>query len=217
MRYAAAVEEAVSGRLAPTDQLHGMIGRDMPHLALRRQGYICDARQSPGQCAGGAGIRRIAGPWRKFTAGPRQRFVANPGMDGSSARRRGNGARPHRRSDPSGRRLRGFLARRRGRSGGKDFVSRPDETTGTGLVAIRLSWPSPGLHAAELLRLVRARGLAGELYWAVLYPIHVLIFRGMVKAIARQSEDNFRLTGRCLSEKLRKREGVWRSLGTGPA
>ena len=36
------------------------------------------------------------------------------------------------------------------------------------------------------------RGLAGELYWAVLYPIHVLIFRGMVRAIARQSEDNFR-------------------------
>ena len=37
------------------------------------------------------------------------------------------------------------------------------------------------------------RGLAGELYWALLYPIHVLIFRGMVRAIARQSEDKFRL------------------------
>jgi hypothetical protein len=37
------------------------------------------------------------------------------------------------------------------------------------------------------------RGLAGELYWGLLYPIHVLIFRGMVKAIARQSEDRFRL------------------------
>lgn len=36
-------------------------------------------------------------------------------------------------------------------------------------------------------------GLAGELYWGLLYPIHVLIFRGMVKAIARKSEDDFRL------------------------
>ena len=37
------------------------------------------------------------------------------------------------------------------------------------------------------------RGLAGEMYWGLLYPIHVLIFRGMVRAIARKSEDNFRL------------------------
>ena len=37
------------------------------------------------------------------------------------------------------------------------------------------------------------RGLVGEVYWSVLYPIHVLIFRGMVRAIARQSEDKFRL------------------------
>jgi hypothetical protein len=39
------------------------------------------------------------------------------------------------------------------------------------------------------------RGLAGELYWWVLYPIHVLIFRGMARAIARKSEDSFRLRG----------------------
>jgi hypothetical protein len=37
------------------------------------------------------------------------------------------------------------------------------------------------------------RGLAGETYWGLLYPIHVLIFRGMVRAIARKSEDKFRL------------------------
>jgi hypothetical protein len=32
------------------------------------------------------------------------------------------------------------------------------------------------------------RGLAGELYWWVLYPIHRLIFRGMVAVIKRQAE-----------------------------
>jgi uncharacterized protein YbjT (DUF2867 family) len=37
------------------------------------------------------------------------------------------------------------------------------------------------------------RGLAGEAYWWLLYPIHSLIFRGMLRAIQRQSEDSFRL------------------------
>ena len=34
-------------------------------------------------------------------------------------------------------------------------------------------------------------GLAGEFYWVLLYPVHVLIFRGMVRAIARRSESSF--------------------------
>lgn len=32
------------------------------------------------------------------------------------------------------------------------------------------------------------RGLPGELYWWVLYPVHVAIFRGMVRGIAREAE-----------------------------
>ena len=32
------------------------------------------------------------------------------------------------------------------------------------------------------------RGLTGFLYWWVLYPVHVLIFRGMLKSIASRSE-----------------------------
>ena len=31
------------------------------------------------------------------------------------------------------------------------------------------------------------RGLLGELYWWVLYPIHILIFRGMVQAVCREA------------------------------
>ena len=34
------------------------------------------------------------------------------------------------------------------------------------------------------------RGLLGELYWWALYPIHVLIFRGMVQAICRKAARN---------------------------
>ncbi len=36
------------------------------------------------------------------------------------------------------------------------------------------------------------RGIAGEIYWWLLYPIHVLISQGLVKAIQNQSEHNFR-------------------------
>ena len=31
------------------------------------------------------------------------------------------------------------------------------------------------------------RGLFGELYWWILYPIHVMIFRGMVEAICKKA------------------------------
>jgi uncharacterized protein DUF2867 len=36
------------------------------------------------------------------------------------------------------------------------------------------------------------RGLAGDIYWWLLYPIHYLIFQGMVRAIQTRSEDTFR-------------------------
>jgi hypothetical protein len=34
------------------------------------------------------------------------------------------------------------------------------------------------------------RGLLGELYWWILYPIHVMIFRGMVEAICKKASHN---------------------------
>ena len=36
--------------------------------------------------------------------------------------------------------------------------------------------------------LFEPRGLAGTLYWYLLYPVHRLIFRDMVRAIAREAE-----------------------------
>ena len=32
------------------------------------------------------------------------------------------------------------------------------------------------------------KGLLGQLYWYVLYPIHIVIFQGMIKAIAHKAE-----------------------------
>ncbi len=45
------------------------------------------------------------------------------------------------------------------------------------------------------------RGLMGELYWWVLYPIHILIFRGMVRAICTRARPN--VTSLRPTEKVR--------------
>ena len=34
------------------------------------------------------------------------------------------------------------------------------------------------------------RGLTGEIYWYVLYPVHALIFSGMLRAIKNHAEQN---------------------------
>ena len=43
------------------------------------------------------------------------------------------------------------------------------------------------------------KGLAGFLYWYLLYPIHGLIFSGMISNIAACAERNARASGRALS------------------
>jgi hypothetical protein len=34
------------------------------------------------------------------------------------------------------------------------------------------------------------RGLTGEIYWYVLYPVHAVIFSGMLRAIKNHAEQN---------------------------
>jgi hypothetical protein len=36
---------------------------------------------------------------------------------------------------------------------------------------------------------IEPRGLSGELYWWVLYPVHILIFRGVVQAVCAMAAD----------------------------
>jgi uncharacterized protein YbjT (DUF2867 family) len=47
-----------------------------------------------------------------------------------------------------------------------------------------------GPYMSRLIQTARyyPRGLTGYLYWYVVYPIHVLVFRGMVKAIVKEAE-----------------------------
>jgi len=53
----------------------------------------------------------------------------------------------------------------------------------------------PAVSGGTLLRCsawFEPRGIAGEIYWWGLYPVHVMIFRGLVKAIQQRAEVSFR-------------------------
>lgn len=81
-----------------------------------------------------------------------------------------------------------------------DFWCVQDLESGCRLV-LRVEMKLPGCAWLEFLlspqpssrTLVRCcawfapRGLLGELYWWALYPIHILIFRGMVQAVCRKA------------------------------
>jgi uncharacterized protein YbjT (DUF2867 family) len=192
MRYGAAVAEAVSGT-GPDRSIHEMIGRDAPHAALRRQGYICDVRQL------------------HVNAPAAQVFGVLQGLGGKSGWPYANTLWQ----------LRGWMDRliggvgmSGGRTGGATLQAgdgvdfwRVEEIAPGERISFRAEMKLPGRAWLQFALLGESRdrtllscyawfeprGLAGELYWAVLYPIHVLIFRGMVRAIARRSEDKFRL------------------------
>ncbi len=195
--YEAAVEEAASGT-GPDRSVHEMIGHDTPHLALRRQGYICDVRQT------------------QVNAPAAQVFGVLQGLGGKSGWLYANPLWQ----------VRGWIDRRlggvgmsRGRTGGATLRAgdgvdfwRVEEVAAGERISLRAEMKLPGrawlqfaLFAGSRDRTLLScyawfepRGLSGELYWALLYPIHVLIFRGMVKAIARESEDKFRFQATAL-------------------
>lgn len=204
MRYGAAVEEAISGT-GPDESVSEMIGRPAPHVApqlapqlarhvaLRRHGYICDVRQLV------------------VNAPAAQIFSVLEGLGGKSGWPYANLLWQ----------TRGWLDRwlggigmSRGRTGGAtlqvgdgvDFW-RVEEVAPGERISFRAEMKLPGRAWLQFALLAESRdrtrlscyawfeprGLAGEMYWGLLYPIHVLIFRGMVRAIARKAEDNFRL------------------------
>jgi uncharacterized protein YbjT (DUF2867 family) len=191
MRYGAAVEEALR-RTLPDRSVPEMIGPTAPHVALRRQGYICDVRQilvnAPAAQVFGT-LQALGGKsgWPYANILWQARGWLDRGLGG--------------------------VGMSRGRSGGAalqtgDAVDfwRVEEVAIGERITLHAEMKLPG--RAWLQFILRAesrdctrlgcyawfepRGLTGELYWALLYPIHVLIFRGMVRAIARKSEDNFR-------------------------
>jgi uncharacterized protein YbjT (DUF2867 family) len=191
MRYGAAVEQAVG--MSPDRSIHEMIPRDAPHVALRRQGYICDVRQL------------------RVNAPAAQVFGVLQGLGGRQGWPYANALWQLRGWID---RLMGGIGMSRGRTGGATLQTgdgvdfwRVEEISPGERISFRAEMKLPGRAWLQFVLLAESRdctllscyawfeprGLAGELYWSVLYPVHVLIFRGMVGAIARQSENKFRL------------------------
>ncbi len=191
MRYAAAVEAAVSAA-GPAKSVSETIPRSVSHIALRSRGTICDVRQI------------------LVHAPPAQVFGVLHGLGGKVGWLYANllwqirGWLDH---------WLGGVGMSRGRAGENlragdclDFW-RVEEVVPGEKISLHAEMKLPGRAWLQFIlipdsrerTLLRCfawfepRGLAGELYWWVLYPIHVLIFRGMARAIARKSEDRFRL------------------------
>lgn len=190
MGYRAAVELALS-RTGPDKSVHTMIGRSDTHVALRRQGYICDVRQT-----------RIHAPAARVFA-VLQCLGGKPGWLYGNVLWQMRGWLDH---------CLGGVGMSRGRTGGAQLQAgdgvdfwRVEAVVPGEEILLRAEMKLPGRAWLQFILLAESRertllrccawfeprGLAGELYWGLLYPIHVLIFRGMVRAIARKSESGF--------------------------
>jgi hypothetical protein len=189
MSYATAVETVLS-RPVPDESL-AAVPEGVQHRSVRRQGLICDLRQVV------------------VNAPAEQIFAVVESLGGKGGWLYSNFLWQ----------VRGFIdlllggvGMKRGRSGKTlrvgdhvDFWRIEKVMPGESLL-LRAEMKLPGrawlqfalLPAASLGTLLRCcawfepRGIAGEIYWWLLYPIHVLIFHGLVKAIQNQSEHNFR-------------------------
>ena len=185
MGYATALEKTVT-RPLPDDSLRAALPSHSAHVLFRRDGFLCDVRQAVADASpqrvfsiirrlGGANGYLYANPlWR--LRGWLDRCLGGVGMGPSLARAPLN-EKDH-----------------------VDFWYVQDLEAGRRLL-LRAEMKLPGRAWLEFLlcpqpggrTLVRCyawfepRGLLGELYWWVLYPIHILIFRGMVRAVCRRA------------------------------
>jgi hypothetical protein len=169
------------------------MGRAPLHVSIRRQGYICDIRRTL--------VRAPAA----------QVFGVLQNLGGKSGWPYANILW----------RIRGWVDRwlggvgmSLGRTGGESLQAgdgvdfwRVEEVVPGERISLRAEMKLPGRAWLQFILLPESRertllscvawfeprGLAGEVYWGLLYPIHALIFRGMVRAVARKSENNFRI------------------------
>jgi hypothetical protein len=185
MSYEAAIEKTMTRRL-PDDSLTATLPSYPAHVLTRRDGVLCDVRQAVAD------------------ASPNDVFSVIACLGGSDGYLYANCLW----------RIRGWLDRCLGGSGMRhsfnrgplnkndhvDFWYVQDLEVGRRLL-LQAEMNLPGRAWLEFLlspqprgqTLVRCcawfepRGLLGELYWWVLYPAHILIFRGMVQAVCRKA------------------------------
>lgn len=185
--YSEAVRKTLA-RTLPDDSLVQGLPTGPGHFFVRKEGLLCDVRQ---QTAG---------------ASPREVFPVIARLGGANGYLYANSLW----------RIRGWMDSWLGgvgmtralgdsglsKDGRTDFWYVEDFEVSRRLL-LRAEMKLPGRAWLELLlspqadrkTLVRCcawfepRGLLGELYWWVLYPVHILIFRGMVRAICDRAQN----------------------------
>ncbi|MGC1451864.1 MAG: SDR family oxidoreductase [Candidatus Sulfotelmatobacter sp.] len=185
MGYAAAIERTLT-RTLPDDSLRETLPCHPAHVFTRRDGVLCDIRQAVAD------------------ASPKDVFSVITQLGGSNGYLYANSLW----------RIRGWLDQCLGgagmkRSSGSAHLNKNDhidfwyvqDLEADRRLLLRAEMKLPGRAWLEFLvspqpsgrTLVRCcawfepRGLLGELYWWVLYPVHILIFRGMVQAMCRKA------------------------------
>jgi uncharacterized protein YbjT (DUF2867 family) len=185
MSYAAAVEKTLT-RTLPDHSLTETLPIHPAHVFVRRDGILCDVRQAVAD------------------AYPADTFSVITRLGGSNGYLYANSLW----------RIRGWLDRCLGGVGMKPSPGRAGLNTNDLVdfwcvqnveadrrLVLRAEMKLPGRAWLEFLlspqpsgrTLVRCcawfepRGLLGELYWWALYPIHILIFRGMVQAVCTKA------------------------------
>ena len=183
--YAAAIERTLT-RTLPDDSLRQTLPCRPGHVFTRRDGVLCDVRQAVAD------------------ASPKDVFSVITHIGGSNGYLYANSLW----------RIRGWLDRCLGgvgmkRSPGSVHLNKNDyidlwyvqDLEADSRLLLRAEMKLPGRAWLEFLvspqpsgrTLVRCcawfepHGLLGELYWWVLYPVHILIFRGMVQAMCRKA------------------------------
>jgi uncharacterized protein YbjT (DUF2867 family) len=185
MSYSAAVQTALE-RPAPLMPLPRMGGT--PHRTFRAEGIICDARETIVD----------APPERVFelignVGGKDGWFYANFlwSLRGWIDRLIGGVGMKRGRSRPSGIRtgdVIDFWQVERAEVPSSVLLRAEMKVPGEAWLQFNLT-PQP--HDRTLLRCCawfQPRGLAGEIYWCGLYPVHAMIFSGMLRAIWKHAE-----------------------------
>ena len=62
---------------------------------------------------------------------------------------------------------------------------------GTAWLSLKVKERENGGSSLQLTAMYYPKGVLGYLYWFLLYPVHMILFPGMTKAIAQSAFENF--------------------------
>ena len=185
--YAAAVQRALE-RPAPSMTLPGMGGAS--HQTFRAEGIICDVRETIvdappervfeliGNVGGKNGWFYANFLWS--LRGSIDRLIGGVGM--KRGRSRAYGIEPGDVID--------FWQVERADAPSAVLLRAEMKVPGEAWLQFNLSPQHPGRTLLRCCAWFEPRGLTGEIYWYMLYPVHAVIFSGMLRAIKNHAEQN---------------------------